>query len=203
MLLQMMPVFIYALDCPITGAARYVGQTVYPDRRLRRHINESRKEKWHVHKWIKSLLSKNLRPIMEILDVVPDNEADFWEREYIQNFRERGFNLTNLTDGGEGFEAGEKHPCFGKKPSITVRQNMRLAHLGKKLSLQTRKSQSEGRFSRKKPGNSSGFVGVCWQANKWRARFNIFHKATHVGYFSKIEDAVFARALAVDKYFSL
>lgn len=110
----MKPVFIYTLNCPMTGIQRYCGQTVNPDERLRRHIKDARKEKYHNAYWIKSLLLKNLRPVMEILDVVPDTEADFWEREYIQNFRERGFDLTNILDGGEGFEAGEKHPCFGK-----------------------------------------------------------------------------------------
>lgn len=107
----MKPVFIYVLNDPITGIVRYCGQTLNPDTRLNEHLSISKRKKWHCACWIKSLTSKNLRPIMEILDVVPDTEADFWEREYIQNFRERGFDLTNITPGGNTGPSrlGHKH----------------------------------------------------------------------------------------------
>lgn len=117
----MRPVFIYALLDPLTEKPRYVGQAVGPDRRLTRHIREARKNDWHVSRWIKGLLSKNLRPVMEIIDVVPDNEADFWEREYIQVYRELYSGLTNLTDGGSGCGVGEKNPFFGKKHTPETR----------------------------------------------------------------------------------
>lgn len=46
--------------------------------------------------------------------------------------------------------------------------------------------------------NTSGFAGVGWDKsrNKWSARF----QEKHIGRFSKIEDAIFARALTIDKY---
>lgn len=155
----MYPVFIYTLNCPYTGQVRYAGQTVNPDRRLRSHINVSQKAEWHVSRWIKKLLSNNLRPVMEILDVVPDNEADFWEREYIQNFRERGFDLTNLTDGGDGPNAGQKRPPeVGAKVSATKSgvalspehcAALSLAHLGNKPSEETRKKMSASQKERR------------------------------------------------------
>lgn len=140
----MRPVFIYALNDPITGVVRYCGQTIDPDVRLRKHICEARKEKYHCPCWINSLLKKKLQPIMEILDVVPDSEADFWEREYIQNFRERGFDLTNITPGGEAGPilsgarnpnfgkncSGEKNTFFGKKHTSATLEKMSIAKKG-------------------------------------------------------------------------
>lgn len=94
----MLPVFIYALLDPKNGATRYVGQTGNPDERLRKHLRAVKT--CYSACWIRSLKKQGLTPVMEILDVVPDTEADFWECEYVQNFRERGFDLTNLADGG-------------------------------------------------------------------------------------------------------
>lgn len=141
----MYPVFIYTLNCPTTGIQRYCGQTINPDKRLRRHIIAARKETYHCPCWINSLLKKNLRPIMEIIDVVPDTEADFWEREYIQNFRERGFDLANICSGGaRGFTRGKPSwnkgkpgppsPMKGKKFPPEVCAKMSAAQTGKKRS---------------------------------------------------------------------
>lgn len=124
----MTPVFIYTLNDPTTGIVRYCGQTVDPDDRLAKHLGTASKRKYHCARWVNSLLSKNLLPIMEILDVVPDDEADFWEREYIQNFLERGFDLTNFTKGGGG------RPMLGKKHSPETLLRQRKAKLGKKQS---------------------------------------------------------------------
>lgn len=150
----MRPVFIYALNCPDTGKARYLGQTLCPDRRLYCHIRDARKgKKLYVSSWIKGLLSKNLLPILEILDVVPDTEADFWEIEYLQNFRERGFFLTNLAPGGKKGVVipGRKHSLEtklkigksnrGKIRTPELRERLRAIHLGKK-HIQHRKHSS-------------------------------------------------------------
>lgn len=143
----MSPVFIYALLDPVTLETRYVGQTVDPDTRLYNHLKRSNKNKYHSAYWICSLHEEGLTPLMEILDVVPDTEADFWEREYIQNFRERGFRLTNFSDGGSAPMRGKKHspenrakigrpsPKRGKKLSAEIRAKMSISHLGNKSNL--------------------------------------------------------------------
>lgn len=139
----MQPIFIYTLVAP-SGEIRYVGQTPYPDRRLNHHICVAKKYQYHKARWISGLLETGLRPIMEIIDVVPDNEADFWEREYIQNYRERGFRLTNFSDGGEA-------PMRGKKHSPETRAKMRAARLGKKMSPEARAKMSAAGLGRKRP----------------------------------------------------
>lgn len=111
----MKPIFIYVLRCPLDKTPRYIGKTDHPDRRLRVHLRDSRTAQTHCGRWVNNLRQKNLNPEMEILDVVPDNEADFWEREYIQNFLELGSPLTNLTLGGDGASPGESNPMFGRR----------------------------------------------------------------------------------------
>tara|TARA_R110000764_G_scaffold82501_1_gene162808 strand:+ start:52 stop:528 length:477 start_codon:yes stop_codon:yes gene_type:complete len=50
--------------------------------------------------------------------------------------------------------------------------------------------------------NTSGFTGVCWHKrdNKWLAQIMVEGVNTHLGYFTKKEDAIAARAEANIKY---
>ncbi len=59
------------------------------------------------------------------------------------------------------------------------------------------------RNSKRGRNNTSGFIGVSWQAsvNKWRARIMIDYKEIRLGYFDNIEDAVKARLEGELKYF--
>lgn len=194
----MRPVFIYALLDPTTLVVRYAGQTVGPDKRLKQHIREAKKEKYHSACWINSLINAGLKPIMEILDVVPDTEADFWEREYIQNFRERGFDLTNILDGGEkppsslgrvrspatrkkmsDGKKGDKNPLFGKVGAQHT-------SFGRKHYPETCAKISAMFLGGKRPNSSSLFHGVCSYGvpNKWKAYIRIARKPKHLGYFS-------------------
>lgn len=128
------------------------------------------KEKTHKGHWIFGLISEGFVPVMEILDVVPDNESDFWEREYIQNFRERGFSLTNFSDGGESpmrgkkhtpealakmsrSHSGEKHYAFGKSLSAEHRAALSAAAIGRKHS-----DASRAKMSLQRMGNKSNAV---------------------------------------------
>ena len=48
---------------------------------------------------------------------------------------------------------------------------------------------------RQKSNNTSGYVGVSWDAkvSKWRARVNMFKKEKHIGYYLTLEEAAQAR----------
>jgi hypothetical protein len=96
---------IYTLSDPLTNEIRYVGKT-YRDINIRykEHIsdaNKSRKCKTHNSKWIKCLIKKETYPIIEELDVVDGNGVQS-EIYWISQMRAWGFNLNNLTDGGDG-----------------------------------------------------------------------------------------------------
>ena len=129
--------FIYTLS-DIRGNVRYVGKTTNEiKKRLYSHIIECKtNRKSHKISWIKSLLNIGERPIIEIIDVVPSSKWEFWEIYWIEQFRQWGFNLTNLTIGGSGGN-GYKHT----KPS---KQKMRVSKLGIKLPEEQKKRISDG-----------------------------------------------------------
>lgn len=93
---------IYTLSDPITCEIRYIGITNNMRRRYRQHICTTSYGKRHCKSWIISLKSKNLLPIMEELDTCEDSLSEQIEKYWISQFISWGFNLTNLTKGGEG-----------------------------------------------------------------------------------------------------
>lgn len=121
-----MNVFIYYLS-DSKGNIRYVGKTKNePRKRLYKHILECKsEERSHKINWIKSLLSKGERPIIEVIDEVPEEEWQFWEEYWISQLKSWGFQLTNLTIGGDGGN-GYKHTSDSKK-------KMRRSKIGTKL----------------------------------------------------------------------
>jgi hypothetical protein len=94
--------FIYSLEYP-EGNVRYIGKTIDPKRRLSGHLYPNVNEKGgRKGNWIKSLKKKGVRPIMNIIDIVSRENANFWEIHYISLFKSFGFDLTNNTFGGDG-----------------------------------------------------------------------------------------------------
>lgn len=99
--LEKVRIYFYALKDPFTLKIRYIGQTVAPDNRYRNHIYEAKKNnKNHKERWIIQLLRKNAKPIMEILweDVMSAKEANNFETDMIQFYKDEGCNLTNSED---------------------------------------------------------------------------------------------------------
>lgn len=95
--------FIYALSDPDTNEIRYIGKANNIKYRLWSHLHEAKRDLRNLRKcnWIKSLMSKGKRPIISVVEEVP---FEHWvEREiyWIAEFKARGCNLINMTDGGE------------------------------------------------------------------------------------------------------
>ena len=91
---------IYTLSDPITNEVRYIGQTKHSlEERLRGHLKGKGKT-YRVH-WINSLKNKGLVPNIELIEEVDKSIGSQTEIYWISMFRFWGFNLTNLTDGGE------------------------------------------------------------------------------------------------------
>lgn len=91
--------YIYILIDPETQQVRYVGKTVNLKKRYNNHLFPD--NNYYVSKWTRKLMSKGLRPILEVIDEVFEG-WEFWEQHYISLFRSWGYKLTNLTLGGEG-----------------------------------------------------------------------------------------------------
>ena len=91
---------IYTLKDPFTNEVRYIGKTKYSlTDRLCKHMLTY--EKNHRANWIRKLKKLGTRPIIEIVEEVPDDEWVFTEIYWIEQFRQWGYNLLNATKGGE------------------------------------------------------------------------------------------------------
>lgn len=93
--------FIYSLEFP-KGNIRYIGKANDPSKRFVAHISRRNEGKTKKNSWIKSVLAKGFTPVLTVLDEVDSDEWEFWETHYIHLYRSFGFNLTNLTFGGDG-----------------------------------------------------------------------------------------------------
>lgn len=95
--------FIYTLSDPDTLEVRYVGKANNIKYRLWAHLTEAKKDSRNLRKcnWIKKLLAQGKKPIIEIVEEV---SIEFWkesEMYWISQFKAWGFNLINMTKGGE------------------------------------------------------------------------------------------------------
>lgn len=93
---------IYTLTDPITNEVRYVGKANDISQRYKSHLNGARKHQIHKKNWINSLKKLKLKPIIDVIDIVPINEWVFWETYWISQFKSWGCNLINYTMGGDG-----------------------------------------------------------------------------------------------------
>lgn len=110
-----MKTYIYTLSHPQTGEIRYVGKTTNLKRRTYQHFNIKVCKKLgnrHLGNWLLSILNNNLKPKLEVLEECTDNWIKC-EQYWIEQFKHWGFDLLNITKGGEGF--GHKHSEESKR----------------------------------------------------------------------------------------
>ena len=135
----MKKILIYALYDE-DGEPRYVGKTSqYLKQRLYAHINESKSKKYknnHKNNWIKSMISNGLNPTIKVIDVVPEQDWELWEKYWISEYKKLGYKMTNSTLGGLG-GSGYPHTESSKK-------KMRHAKLGIPLSEEHKAKISKG-----------------------------------------------------------
>lgn len=94
--------YIYALIDPRDNAVRYIGKTFYLNGRHRQHCKG--KGATRSAKWIRHLASLGLRPTIEVVEIINTGVQADWEnaeRQWVANFKLLGYDLTNLTEGGD------------------------------------------------------------------------------------------------------
>jgi group I intron endonuclease len=162
-------VYIYLLS--YNDDIRYVGRTFNLNKRLRQHINESKKNNTHKSNWIRKV--KNIK--MEIIDVCDEDNYSFWEQYYISLYKSWGFNLLNMTIGGEGISGykyteedklkrsirmlGNKNHFYGKNHTLrTIEILSNIDRSGEKNSMYGKKHKeiSKKIMSNKKLGFYDG-----------------------------------------------
>ena len=100
--LETVRVHFYVLKDPRTMEVRYVGQTVNPENRFRNHIWESKEQNvTHKHRWIVSLMRRNLKPVMKIIGsaMLTSAAANRIENKLIHRYSKH-CRLVNLNDRG-------------------------------------------------------------------------------------------------------
>ncbi|TXG84773.1 MAG: hypothetical protein E6R13_02760, partial [Spirochaetes bacterium] len=116
-------IYIYTLSDSL--GVRYVGKTKNLKLRLYRHIFDAKKNGGQNKRcsWVKSLLNKGEKPIIEIIDICNENNWIITEQYWISQFKTWGFNLVNETIGGEG--------NYGRKNNDETKLKMSLSKKGK------------------------------------------------------------------------
>ena len=142
---------IYVLKDPDTHIVKYVGRSVQPDTRYRQHIFSAKKDgpKDSKSSWIRSLLNKNKKPILEIIDECSLSEAIDREIFWINEYRKTG-NLKNQRDLVQNTYSFSEESR--KKMSNSAKGNTN--NLGKKLTKEQAERCGNGR--RGKPSPNKG-----------------------------------------------
>jgi group I intron endonuclease len=149
--------YIYCLKDSIDNKIKYIGKSDNPNDRLKNHIKKHKYTKSFKNNWIKKLIEKNFKPILEIIEVVPFSEWSFWEKYWISQFKYWGFILYNLTDGGDGGNFGYlvnkkiSDKLKNRKFSHETLKKMSVSAKKRKISEEGRKSLSIHRTGQKNP----------------------------------------------------
>lgn len=137
-------VFIYCLVDPRDNSIFYVGKTVDPKRRLRHHLKYQKG--FPKSKYIEDLLSIDVTPRMEILEVVSSENWEERERYYVSLYRANGANLTNVGPGG-----GYYPDWTGKHHKEETKKKISKLNKGRRFSVFTRLLMS---LAAKRRGNN-------------------------------------------------
>lgn len=148
---------LYESQCPEN--IRYVGATVQSiKQRLKTHIKDAKKIKKNTQKykdesykakWIRKCIRENIS--IEIKQI--DSSSVYDEKleiKWIKKYRELGYKLTNISNGGKAFMLGKHH-------SEECKQRIRNARLGVKVSEET---------AQKTRGRNNGWASPVLQYTK-------------------------------------
>ena len=156
-------IYIYTLSHPLSGEVKYVGKTIDPKSRLRHHIKDAKSGRRNnlSCNWVKSLLKLGLQPKMDIIDEIK-GDWEWLEVYWISQFKTWGFNLKNLTEGGDSNPMS--NPISRKKLSNKLKGRVRskkhcdaISNAKKGISVHTKESKEK--ISEKTKGNKNPFYG--------------------------------------------
>lgn len=140
---------------------RYVGRSKHEEsiKRLKDHLWNAKKDKpYHVYNWIRQVRSIGSNIVITVLENnLSWEESGTREVYYIKKFKLEGYDLTNMTDGGEGSVGVVRSAKYrsklsashtGKQFTAEHLENLRQVWVGRKHSLETKKRISESQKGR-------------------------------------------------------
>jgi hypothetical protein len=153
--------YLYGLFDPRKGRelidARYIGVTKDTQKRLWGHIEDAKNNRGRAHKdnWIRSLLREGVSPVLFTLGETNDINRENDEIALIKTARIIGANLTNTTEGGDGFPNPSPEMRIkmgngmrGRKMSSESKAKISAANKGKRLSTETKRKIGEASLGR-------------------------------------------------------
>lgn len=137
----MKKVKIYVLIDSRTNEIRYVGKTIQKlNNRLSSHCSINENDLTHKSNWIRELKNNNLKPLIQLIEVV--NEDVWEEREiYWIEYYSSLYKLTNMDKGGKGSHK-VKHETKLQK-SITSKKMWENPEYREKMKLVMKDSHSD------------------------------------------------------------
>lgn len=132
-------VYIYGLKDPRDYQIKYIGKTVDINRRRKEHNQIHRNKKSRKNSWIAHLVKNNMQPIMEILEECEESDWIERERHWIRYYKELGFDLKNMTLGGESNDGY----IFTPEDRLKQSESQKLRHKISPCSAETREKLSK------------------------------------------------------------
>jgi group I intron endonuclease len=135
------------------GIPKYIGKAKCFKTRIKQHLNRDRfiYKSWF-YNWLNKQIANNKEFFIDILEEVNQDNHVEREKYWIKHVKENGYQLTNMTDGGDGNnnqvfneETREKHRIrmTGRVFSEETRKLISQKLTGKTVSQETRKKLSD------------------------------------------------------------
>lgn len=144
--------FIYVLQSG--DDIKYIGKADNPRARMSQHKATSGFKNPHLHRW----MNKKGDVVLNVIDEIPKDSWEFWEKWYIQLFKSWGFKLANLTEGGDGVIAG----TYDKELAEQKRRASRIYKRGKEHPMYGIKGKDHPHFGHK---HTEETIGKIREAN--------------------------------------
>lgn len=157
--------YVYYLKCPEKNCPRYVGQSLHPAYRLKKHLTGKFDKGDHKSNWLRHLQEIGLLSSVEM--VIVEEKEDFeveifdWmndrEKFWIAKFLNEGYDLTNNSIGGQG--------CKGYKHTKEAIEKIRIAGQEKRAGMIFSENHREN-ISRSLVGNKRRKGKFCTEEQK-------------------------------------
>lgn len=129
-----------------TDNRRYIGISHNPIQRCKTHSSARLREGYRTmphYAWMNETIENNINILFEVIEG-PLNESEGFSREIeiIQNFKDKGYNVLNISNGGKG-ASGREPWNKGKSWSLYMKNKLSLAHKGQVSHFKGRKHTPE------------------------------------------------------------